>query len=183
MTDDDICGEQKNDGSECTYEPKHPDGKCGHHSEHTEDSGGDYGAGDANQKHGVWSDRSLYYQRLPDSEKELVDSMVRTFLEDAPFDETNTGKVEMLRQVAIDWHKRRQANDYISAQGLERTVTEGYHEDYGPIENRDEHHLNMTVDRLGRTSIRILKELGILDDPDSQQAQATTTLLEHLSDE
>lgn len=30
----DICGEEKNDGDKCTFEPKYPDGKCGHHTEH-----------------------------------------------------------------------------------------------------------------------------------------------------
>jgi len=39
MTDDDICGEEKNNGEECTYSPKYPDGKCGHHTKH--DTGAD----------------------------------------------------------------------------------------------------------------------------------------------
>lgn len=29
----DICGEEKGDGEECTFNPKHSDGRCGHHTE------------------------------------------------------------------------------------------------------------------------------------------------------
>jgi transposase-like protein len=36
---DDICGHTKNDGEACSFEPKYPDGKCGHHTEH--DTGAD----------------------------------------------------------------------------------------------------------------------------------------------
>jgi len=37
MTED-ICGEIKDDGEKCTFSPKHPDGKCGFHTDQTEDS-------------------------------------------------------------------------------------------------------------------------------------------------
>jgi len=41
MTDDDICGEIKNDGQPCEYDPKYEDGKCGIHSEYNDtDPGG-----------------------------------------------------------------------------------------------------------------------------------------------
>jgi len=30
---DDICGHTKNDGEPCEFQPKYPDGKCGHHTE------------------------------------------------------------------------------------------------------------------------------------------------------
>lgn len=34
MPEDDICGYVKNDGEECGFSPKYPDGRCGHHTEH-----------------------------------------------------------------------------------------------------------------------------------------------------
>ncbi|QLH78684.1 hypothetical protein HZS55_15920 [Halosimplex rubrum] len=41
MTDDEICGETKNDGDPCEYTPKYDDGKCGIHTECTDtDDGG-----------------------------------------------------------------------------------------------------------------------------------------------
>jgi len=33
---EEICGHTKNNGEECTFSPKYPDGKCGHHTEQTE---------------------------------------------------------------------------------------------------------------------------------------------------
>ena len=33
---DEICGEEKGDGEQCTYTPKYPDGKCGFHTEEDE---------------------------------------------------------------------------------------------------------------------------------------------------
>lgn len=33
MTDDEVCGEEKNNGEPCTFDPKYRDGKCGHHTE------------------------------------------------------------------------------------------------------------------------------------------------------
>lgn len=33
MTNDDICGAEKTNGEVCTFSPKHPDGKCGHHTD------------------------------------------------------------------------------------------------------------------------------------------------------
>lgn len=41
MTEDDICGEEKNDGEPCDYTPKYDDGKCGIHTTCTDtDPGG-----------------------------------------------------------------------------------------------------------------------------------------------
>lgn len=40
MSDEDICGHEKNDGEKCTFSPKHSDGKCGHHTDEKEYGGG-----------------------------------------------------------------------------------------------------------------------------------------------
>ena len=37
---DEICGHIKNDGEPCTYSPKYDDGKCGHHTDEKEYTGG-----------------------------------------------------------------------------------------------------------------------------------------------
>lgn len=39
MSDDDVCGEIKNDGEPCDYTPKYDDGKCGIHTDETADQG------------------------------------------------------------------------------------------------------------------------------------------------
>lgn len=39
MTDE-ICGHEKGDGEPCEFNPKYPDGKCGHHTDEQEYEGG-----------------------------------------------------------------------------------------------------------------------------------------------
>lgn len=141
------------------------------------------------QKHGLYSQRSLYYEDLPAEEKAWVDSLVQSMLEDAPFTEDNFQKFQMLRNVAIDMHKLRQANDYTSQKGLvqENIVRD---EEGNPMMDEngelltetDENPINLTYDRLNRTMTKQLKELGLLDDPESQKAQAGHSISEQLSE-
>lgn len=180
MSDDDICGAEKNDGDICEFAPSYDDGRCGHHSEHSDVERASKGEARA-EKHGLYSEPTMYYERLTDSDKALVDAMYESFLEDAPFDESAVGKCELLWQVAIDIHKRRKANEYISAEGMTEEETVGYEEGYGPLTNTKENTLHIAYDRLGRTNTRILKELGVLDDPDSKKAEAGETLIDLLS--
>lgn len=182
MGNDEICGEEyKTRDGVCDNPPSYPDGKCGVHSE--EGGVGRNADGTAtNYKHGAYAEPSLYYKRLPDQDQALVDAMVDSWLERAPFDESHEGNVEILRQVAIDWHKRRQANEYLSTEGITKEEVKDYYGEYGEVREKDEHHLHITVDRLGRSSIRILKELGVLDDPQSQKADAQETVLEVLAE-
>lgn len=149
------------------------DGKCRLHRGTSPD--GSSHAGNTNAvKHGIYRDADDYYQDLEDYDQAFVDAIFRSFLEDAPFTEHNVGKCEKLWQVAIDLHKRRRANAQLSTEGL--TTTVGYSEGGQPIQG--EHYLHITYDRLGRETTRTLKELGVLDDPDSQQASAITELKE-----
>lgn len=132
-------------------------------------------------KHGIYACKSSYYKKLPNDQKEWIDTVVESFLEDAPFDREHEGKVELLYQVAIDMHKRNRANDYIYQEGLTQTETSDYHSEFGAIKETKENVLNMTADRFQRTNMRILKDLGVLDDPDSQKAEAGKTLIDVLS--
>jgi hypothetical protein len=40
---DNVCGHEKNDGEPCTFSPRYPDGKCGHHTQHDSANTGDSG--------------------------------------------------------------------------------------------------------------------------------------------
>lgn len=187
-TEPDVCGESyvSKEGT-CGNAAKYPDGKCGFHSEHAEGPGPPEGSSNNtdHQKHGVYSEPSKYYERLDEADQAFIDGMYESFLEDAPFGKEQQGKCEMLRQVAIDLHKRRQANDFIAREGLKWEEVDDYFEteegDLKILTETDEHYLNITADRLARTNIRQLKELGVLDDPDSQQADAQRSFLELLS--
>lgn len=188
-SDEEICGEEySTKEGVCDQAPKYPDGKCGTHSDHTGDGGQPEGTTnnrDGRETHGISSDRSLYYERRSEADKAFIDGMIDTFLEDAPFDRDHAGKVEIVRQVAIDMHKRRKANEYIDQEGLKwEEVTDYYETENGDLKvvtETQEHYLNLAVDRIARTNLRQLKELDILDSPDSQQAEAGQTMVDILS--
>jgi len=183
------CNAQTRDGGYCSL-------VAGHGTDHTGDGrckfhGGAGGAPKGNQnakKHGIYSQRSNYYNDLPAEQKAWVDSLVQSMMDDAPFDEDNFQKFQMVREIAIDMHKKRHANDYIAEEGIiqENMVRD---EDGNPVTDKngelvteaEENPVNMAYDRLDRTMTRKMKELGILDDPDSAQAEADKSIAEQLA--
>jgi len=108
-------------------------------------------------------------------------------LEDAPFGADNFQKFQMLREIAIDMHKKRQANDYTSEEGLikENVVRDDdgdpMMQDGELVTDTDENPVNLTYDRLDRTLTRKMKELGLLDDPESQKAESGQSIAEQLA--
>lgn len=180
--DDDLCGHElaSKPGMYCDRQANYDDDLCGLHSDETEGPGPPEGAAN-NQKHGMYADRSKYFQRLDDDEQVFIESMYESFLADAPFTDEHAGKATILWQTCIDLHKKQRANEYIKEEGMTQERTEGYHPDYGAITQIDENTLHIAYDRLSRTTTRQLKELGILDDPDSQQAEAQQSFLEVLA--
>lgn len=134
------------------------------------------------EKHGLYADRQNYYKNRPEEEQQWIDAVVESLLDDAPFGPSNFAKMQMVRNIAIDMHKMQNANDFIDTAGLVQTdKTVGYSNDGKPIKDDEENPVNVTYDRLNRTMTRQLKELGILDDPDSQQAEAQESIADELS--
>lgn len=164
------------------------DGRCKFHGgcggSDTTEPGSNYA-----ETHGLHSKRSNYYDNRPAEEKAWIDKTIQSMLDDAPFTKDDFQKFGMLRNIAIDMHKLRRANDYIDEEGLvSENVVRG--EDGEPIVNQsgevvtqpDENPVNLAYDRLNRTMTKQLKELGLLDDPDSQQAEANASIAEELSE-
>lgn len=140
-------------------------------------------------KHGLYAQRSNYYSAMPAEEKAWIDALVESMLEDAPFSKENFQKFQMLREIGIDMHKKRQANDYTEEEGLiqENIVRD---EEGNPmmdsngdlLTDTDENPINLTYDRLDRSALKKMKDLGLLDDPESKKAQAGESISEQLSD-
>lgn len=134
------------------------------------------------EKHGLHADRQNYYKNRSTDEQQWIDAVVESLLDDAPFGPDNFAKMTMLRNVAIDMHKLKNANDFVDQAGLVQTdQTVGYSNDGKPIKEDKENPVNITYDRLNRTMTRQLKELGILDDPESQKADAQENIANELS--
>ena len=155
------------------------DGRCYLHG------GGSKTANEGNnyaETHGLYADRQNYYSNRSTEEQQWIDGVVESLLDDAPFDADNMAKLQMVRNIAIDMHKQQRANDYIDEVGVvNKDKTTGYTEDGRPIKEDVENVLNVAYDRLNRTMTRQMKELGILDDPDSQQAEANQNIANELS--
>jgi hypothetical protein len=135
------------------------------------------------EKHGLYADRQNYYKNRSPEEQQWIDAVTESLLDDAPFDGDNFAKMQMVRNIAIDMHKMQDANTFIDQTGLARTdKTVAYGPDGSPIKEDKENPINVTYDRLNRTMTRQLKELGILDDPESQQAEASQNIANELSE-
>lgn len=161
------------------------EGRCKYHG------GAGSGAPKGNNnavKHGIYQQRSDYYEDLPGEEKAWVDSLVESMLEDAPFTKENFHKFQMVREVAIDIHKARASNDYIGEEGV---VVENIErdDDGNPIyrdgellTKAEENPVNLAYDRLKRTYTKQLKELGIMgDSPEAKQAKADKSIASQLA--
>jgi hypothetical protein len=155
------------------------DGRCYLHG------GGSKSANEGNnhaETHGLYADRQNYYKNRPTREQQWIDAVVESLLDDALFSPDNFAKMQMLRNIAIDMHKMQNANDFIDKAGLvQEDAVVGYADNGKPIKEDKENPINITYDRLNRTMTRQLKELGILDDRDSKQAEASQNLANELS--
>lgn len=182
---DHLCGATVGTtGEKCVYPAKYPDGKCGVHSEHNAEErkkgGNPAKPGEVRSyKHGLYMERSRYYQFLEDEEKEVIKSLFESFLHEAPFDESAVGKCQLLWQVCVDIHMKSRAQDYVAKEGMTQKKTKGFAGDV-PIKEPEENTLFITADRLSRGSVKTLKELGILD-PQKSEMRKNNTLVDILS--
>jgi len=132
-------------------------------------------------KHGVRADPANLADHLTDDEQAFVDAFTERYVEIAPFDRDDP-RTERLAMAAVKVVQERRGEREIARDGatVERTVgvSEGGTEHTTP----DEHHLARFTSRLSKDVRMTLKDLGCLPDPDSEQADATRSLAQVLSD-
>ncbi|USZ69410.1 hypothetical protein NGM10_06655 [Halorussus salilacus] len=169
MTDD-ICGATNRHGEPCQqpagWGTDHVGkGRCKLH-------GGNAGAPADNQnasKHGLNADLHHYYRDLPPEQKEFIEKIAAT-IEDRVRE--NTGTVDYMdrvlsKQVAIQLHISSKASAYIEKEsGLVQDVPAR------GSTRKEAAPLLEEVRRYDDSIFRNLKKLGVLDDPDSQKADA-----------
>jgi len=172
----DRCGAECRDGGYCENYPREGSNRCRMH-------GGDAGAPEGNgnaEKHGLTGGREAWFDRHREDAEPLVRALVESYVDDAPFAWSNTAKVDQLCEVAIDQVRLRHSNEWLDEFLTEQTVS--VTENGREITRLEENPAHMPRDRIKRTNVRILKELGILDDPDSAQASATDDLASAIED-
>lgn len=147
--------------------------------------GGGPAEGNTNaMSHGLYAQRTNFYQALGEEDKAFVEAMVDSWVDQAPFGRDNPGMVNTLYRVAIDQLRAWFAIDeYVDENGdLEGlTKVQQVEIDGQYVEMEDEHPANMPYSRLSSDARMELKDLGIYDSPEKQQADATSSLAQKLS--
>jgi len=185
MTDSETCGRADDCGLPAGWGTDHVgEGACKYHggaggTTPEDNPGAPEGNGNA-ETHGLTADREKWFDRHREDAEPLVRALVESYVGDAPFGFENTAKVDLLTEVAIDQVRIRRANDVLDEFVSEQVV--GQTDDGQPIVTVEENPAHMPRSRIKRDNIRLLKELGILDDPDSAQASATQSLAEVISE-
>jgi len=165
----------------CERWPMEDRRRCYVHTGQSQDKEKAKSHGVENITHGMRAKRSKFYQSLDEQDKLFVEKLVDSWIDNAPFDRDNFAKVNELFRIAIDeiraWRAQGEyADDDDGAGGMLTDVTIDYDPENGEITTEDENPLNLAYDRLDRTKYKKLKELGVLDDPDSQEAEAKQSL-------
>lgn len=152
------------------------EGACKHHGGNSGGARDGAGAPENNgnaETHGMRSDAEKWFERHREEVGQEVRETVATAVEYAPFSWHNTLKMKKLVSAAVNEEQIRYGDGYIDDEGIVVKQTKGVNEYGDAIEDDAENPVFLTKDRLQRTSLRILKDLGYLDDPDTQQADAT----------
>lgn len=131
--------------------------------------------------HGARSDPVNLYDHLDEDERAWVDKLVAGYLEEAPFGE-DSPKVERLQMTCVVIYQEWAAREVVLCEGPSEDTVVGVSEGGQPIVRTEEHHLVSTAATHNQTVRMNLKDLGLLDDPDSQQADATQSLVDVLSE-
>jgi hypothetical protein len=179
--EEEVCGAPlKTKDGRCDRPATQPDGRCGFHTQDSEYGGEEW---KPNYKHGLYTDRGGYYKSLPEPDQEWIDAVTDDLIEKSYYDKDDISILEKVRQVAVDLHQRRRADEYIAKKGLTQEKDIGFHEEYGMITQEEENTVMVTKDRLSRESRMTVKDLGILDNDEGKTEEAAETLIESLSKE
>lgn len=155
----------KTTGDRCGQPAIDEHGKCYFHG-----SGGAPENNGNSETHGLTAQADKWFNRHRDDVDGRVREKVARAVEHVPFTWENLMKMDELVQAAINQEQVRKGDQYIRDEGIMRTETIPVGE--GVVQQDEENPASLQKSRLQKDTIRLLKELGYLDDPDSQQAAA-----------
>lgn len=178
-----TCGAENRNGEPCSlsagWGTEHTgEGRCKFHG------GASSGAPDGNgnaEKHGMSADAEKWFERHRDDVEDRVREKVARAVEHVPFSWENLMKMDELVQAAINQEQVRKGDQYINDIGIMRKETIPVGE--SAIRQDEENPASLQKSRLQKDTIRLLKDLGYLDDPESEKAESMKTVVEILSDE
>lgn len=183
------CGAENRDGDPCAlsagWGTDHVgEGRCKFHGGAAsggarEGSGAPENNGNA-ETHGLTSDAETWFERHRDDVEDDVREMVDDWMQLAPFGWEITGHVRLLTNAAINECQIEHGDRYIKERG--EIVQEMVPVGEGAIQKDGENPAFLYKSRLQKDTLRILNKLGILDSPEQQQADATQSLVDILSE-
>jgi len=144
------------------------DGACDHH-------GGSGGAPENNgnaETHGLTADGEKWFERHRDEVEDDVRLMVAGWMREAPFGYENHGNVQLLVDAAINECQIRRGDEYIREEGMVVNSFDRIADDGREVWETKENPAFKPKSRLQRDTVRILEKLGILDDPETQNAES-----------
>lgn len=175
--DEEICNASlKTKEGRCERPASKSDGRCGFHTADNKMQR-DW---KPNYKHGLYQDRGGYYKSLPEEDQKWIDAVADDLIRKSYFEKEDLSALEKCRQISIDLHQRRRADEHIAKNMVEEKPAM-VHDEYGIVHEKQENVLFITKDRLSRESRMMMKDLGILDEDKSKSEEAAESLIESLS--
>jgi hypothetical protein len=179
MTDDtrnyaDECGDHGGNEGSCGlpagWGTDFDSGKCKFHRGTSPDGSSHENNGNA-ETHGLTADAEKWFERHRDDVGDEVRLLVESWMTRAPFGWADHGNVWLLTECAIDEVRMREADDYVDEEGLVVDHYDGHDQVSGrPIREYKENPALLPKSRMKKDTVRTLKDLGVLDDPESQKA-------------
>jgi hypothetical protein len=182
--DPERCGAKcKQSDGYCTQYPVSGSERCRIHGgktptkeENPDVGNGDQENNDNSETHGLTADAEKWFKRHRDDVEDDVRAAVDAWMSLAPFGWEITGNVRLLVFAAINESQIEQGDRYIEDEGVikEEKIAAGD----GVIRKDEANPAFLYKARLQKDTLRILNKLGILDSPESQQANALEDGLE-----
>lgn len=176
------CNAECRDGTRCQNWPISGSSRCRMHG--GQSTGPPVGSAN-NFKHGATANPANLPAHLDDEDVAWIQALVEGYLEEAPFG-PDSPKVERLTRTCVMIYQEWAGQEAILQQGMgvgkmtrsegpegnERGIDVTVTADGEMIAQTEEHYLCKRIDRLNDKIRMNLKDLGLLDDPDSQRADA-----------
>lgn len=178
------CTATCRDGSPCGAYPVEGSDKCRMHggsSTGPKTDGGKETVSSNAITHGATADPHNLYGTLEEEDKKWVDALTNSYIEESTYSHDSPQAERIETTVIMVWQERSGRAQLIK-EGLEREQVVGVTE-HGAVKATDSHHLNSVVSSLNSDIRMNLKDLGLIDDPDSKQAEATRSIAEILSED
>lgn len=167
------CTATCRDGSGCEAYPLQGRDKCRMHAGTS--AGGESHENNGNaETHTLRSDPGPYYERQSDAEQERIDEWAGSWARRGGYD--GLGFDKLFHTHAVKLHQVERADEHIGDEGTIISRVVDRTESGEAIVQDEENPAFLLQSRAIKDITRFLKEMGCLDDPDSQQANATESV-------